>query len=210
MPLVTPVLATPRLRLRPVALYDARDIQRQFARFDVVRYMGRAEVPWPFPVDGATRLLQNRILPEMKAGLRHSWAITLRGMVDDALIGMVDLTPHNPVENRQFWLGENWQGHGYMGEAVFAVNDFAFFTLKLAELVMVSAEANTASVRLKERSGAVRFHSGEYEFLEGMLPASRWRLTRKAWTECRESVWQHLAARVQGAKIPDKKQDVGS
>lgn len=199
---VTPVLTTPRLRLRPVALYDAPDIQHSFPHWDIVRYLDRRDVPWPYPEGEAARHLRETVLPDMKTGRRHAWALTRRGALDDALIGVVELLPDHPKDNRLFWLAPAWQGRGVMTEACFAVTDFAFFTLKRPELLLVTAEANLPSVRLKERSGAVRVQRGEHDFLAGRLPVSRWVLTRTAWESHRDAVWTYLAHKVRTTPSP--------
>lgn len=200
-PVATPVLITPRLRLRPLALYDAPDIQRLFPHWDIVRYLDRQDVPWPYPAGEAARHLRDRTLPEMRTGQRHAWALTRRGTLNDALIGVIELLPTHPKDNRLFWLAQPWQGLGLMTEACFAVTDFAFFTLNRPELLLVTADANLPSVRLKERSGAIRVQRGEHDFLAGRLPVSRWVLTRAAWEARRDALWGYLAHRVKTPEL---------
>ena len=48
----TPVLETERLILRPPRESDTPAVQRRFPHWEVVRYL-HAEVPWPYPDDGA-------------------------------------------------------------------------------------------------------------------------------------------------------------
>jgi ribosomal-protein-alanine N-acetyltransferase len=188
----TPVLETPRLRLRPLVSYDAQDIQRQFPQWEIVRFMAANRVPWPYPADGARQYLTGRLLPAMQTGSRFGWAITLKARLDDALIGVITLKPDREACNRGFWIGEDWQGRGYMTEASFAVNDFAFAALALPELLFTSADSNTPSIRLKERSGATCIQHGEFAFHAGVLPISRWRLTAKDWQVHRSDVWKSL------------------
>ena len=50
-----PVLTTDRLILRPLELADAYSIQKRFPRWEVVRFLV-ADIPWPYPGDGANGL----------------------------------------------------------------------------------------------------------------------------------------------------------
>jgi len=51
---VTPTLTSPRLLLSPLKLDDAPQIQLLFPHWEIVRYLA-AQVPWPYPADGAFR-----------------------------------------------------------------------------------------------------------------------------------------------------------
>ena len=190
----TPVLETPRLVLRPMTLADAPMVQAEFPRWEVIRYFPK-KIPWPYPADGAQRWLENTVLPEMEMGIRHTWAITLRGHQNSqlgSLIGMIELTFATPYDQRAFWLGQSWQGLGLMSEACFIVNDFALPGLGMPDLLFTSADANTASNRVKELSGAIPIEHGEYDFHAGRLPITRWMLTDKAWKKNRDAYWKRL------------------
>ena len=65
MPL--PRLHTPRLLLRPLQLEDAEAIQRIFPQWEIVRYMA-ANIPWPYPEEGARQFVQDIALPAMAKG----------------------------------------------------------------------------------------------------------------------------------------------
>lgn len=189
--MIPEVLETPRLVLRPVNPGDAPAIQRLFPRWDVVRYLSRS-IPWPYPEDGARRWLEDTALPEMAKGVRYSWALTLRGQTDAALVGVIELRFSTPYSQRSFWLGQEWQGLGLMSEACFAVNDFALPGLGMPDLLFTSADANIPSNRIKELSGAVPIEHGEFDFHAGRLPITRWMLTDKAWSRNRDAFWKRL------------------
>lgn len=184
-------LETPRLILRPVTLQDAPVMQEVFPRWEVVQYLPR-KIPWPYPADGAASYIRERVLPEVEKGVRHSWALTLRGRPDNPLIGVIELTFATPYDQRAFWLAPEWQGLGLMTEATFAVNDFALPGLGMPDLLFTSADANTGSNRLKEISGAVPIEHGEFDFHAGRLPITRWMLTQKAWMKNRHAVWKRI------------------
>lgn len=191
-----PVLETPRLRLRPVVSYDAHDIQWLFPRWEIIQYMAPNKVPWPYPEDGAQRYLHDKLLPAMREGRRLAWALTLKSRLDDGLIGVITLKPKHPAANRSFWLSSEWQARGYMTEASFAINDFAFTELKMPELLFTSADDNTPSIRIKQNSGAECVQRGEYAFHAGNMPISRWHLTARNWQARRSEVWKSLADKV--------------
>lgn len=173
-------LTTSRLILRPLRLSDASRIQELFPHWEIVQYLATV-IPWPYPDDGARQFL-SRILTDMEQGDRYGWAITLKEDGDDQLIGVIDLFPNNPDDNRGFWIGVPYQRQGYMIEAVTAVNDFAFDTLALPRLILNNAEPNIASHRLKEKSGAaITDIADDVPFVGGAFRKIRWTLTREQW-----------------------------
>lgn len=198
---LVPLLHTSRLDLRPLCAADAQALQTNFAMWSVVRYFSRKRISWPYQEDGAAAYLA-RVLPEVEAGQRLLWAICVRELGDDALVGVIELSPHSAGDQRSFWIAPAWQGLGLMTEAAAAVTDYAFDTLQLAELILVSADANTASVRLKRQSGAVPIARGIGRFVAGDLPVTRWLLTREAWDKSRPFVMGRLLVWQGGAASP--------
>lgn len=181
----TPVLETPRLRLRPVRLADAPQCQTLFPHPEIVEFMAAA-IPWPYPDDGAQTFLE-AVLPKMAAGREYDWAITLKAASDDLLIGVISLYPDGD-DSRGFWLGRAYQRQGLMTEAVFAVNDFAFDKVGMAHLTLNNAEPNQASHRLKEISGAKIIEiNNDVPYVGGRFRQIRWRLTREDWVSHRNS-----------------------
>lgn len=187
-----PTLETPRLRLRPVTLADAPAMQTHLGHWDVVKYLPR-HIPWPYVPGSAEAYLKNKALPEMEKGVRYSWAITLKADPTTALIGLIELTFATPYDQRAFWLGQAWQGLGFMTEASFVVNDFALPGLGMPDLLFCSADENTPSNQLKIRSGAVPIEHGQYNFHAGLLPITRWQLTDTAWKKNRKALWKSLS-----------------
>ena len=181
-----PVLETPRLRLRPLRLSDAPQIQTLFPHWEIVEFMAAA-IPWPYPDDGAQTYLESA-LTKMAAGLEYDWAITLKSANDDLLIGIISLYPDGE-DNRGFWLAQAYQRQGLMTEAMSAVNDFAFNVLGMPHLTLNNAEPNRASHRLKEISGAkiVEINDG-VPYVGGRFRQIRWRLTREDWERHRDGL----------------------
>jgi ribosomal-protein-alanine N-acetyltransferase len=178
--MITTILNTTRLTLRPLRATDAARIQALFPHYEVLKYM-TAAIPWPYPDDGATPFVEHA-LADMALEERYVWAIVDKAAGDDLLVGVIDLFPKNPNDNRGFWLGLPYQGNGYMTEAVAAVTYFAFDVVGLPQLILNNAEPNIGSHRLKEKSGAtiVEINEGE-PYVGGVFRQIRWILTREQW-----------------------------
>ncbi|UUX51954.1 GNAT family N-acetyltransferase [Nisaea acidiphila] len=175
---VTPALETERLLLRPLELADADVLQKLFPQWEIVRYLG-SHVPWPYPHDGALFYVRDIALPAMRAGTEWNW--TLRPKSEPGtLIGVIGLMSQ-PDNNRGFWLLPEWRGRGMMSEAVEAVTEFWFETLKQPVLRVPKAIANKGSRRISERTGMRVIATGEKDYVSGRLPMELWEITREEW-----------------------------
>jgi ribosomal-protein-alanine N-acetyltransferase len=176
----TPVLETARLILRPLEARDTPAIQRIFPQWEVVQYLN-AEVPWPYPDDGAaTNMAQ--CLAKRAQGLQFYWAITLKGG-DDELRGRIDLWPDDGQRHdmRGFWLDPLLHGQGLMTEAAEAVTGYAFEVLAWPHLFLTNASENRASRRIKEKQGATLLLQEPWAWVGGTGVRDVWKLTREAW-----------------------------
>lgn len=175
----TPTLETERLILRPLRESDTPAIQRIFGQWEVVRYLN-AEVPWPYPDDGAATNMADCLAQRAK-GEKLFWAITLKG--SDELRGRIDLFPGDATkrDNRGFWLDPDLHGQGLMLEAAEAVTAYAFEVLDWPELWLTNAEANYGSHRIKEKQGAVLVDVTPNVYVSGPGLRETWLLTRDAW-----------------------------
>jgi len=182
--LVTPVLQTARLVLRPLTLDDAPAVQRHFGRWNIIRHLSLA-VPWPYPPDGAETFIANVALPAMERGDEMLWAITRRPAPGEAIGAIGYRVGGGPLGDRGFWLAEGWQGRGYMTEAVTAVQDHLFFVLGIPSLRVVNAKGNLASRRVKEKTGARWVGAAHIKHHEGEGEADVWEVTREAWAAIR-------------------------
>jgi ribosomal-protein-alanine N-acetyltransferase len=175
----TPVLKTERLILRPLEARDVPAVQRIFPQWEVVRWL-HAEVPWPYPEDGAaTNYAQCVELREQ--GLKMFWAITLKG--SDELRGRIDLWPDDGERRdmRGFWLDPDLHGQGLMMEAAEAVTGYAFEVLEWPHLWLSNAEANYGSHRIKAKQGATLIDLTPRRFVSGEAMKETWLLTRGTW-----------------------------
>ena len=188
----TPVLHTPRLVLRPIRTKDAPVIQQRFAKWEIVRWLN-ANVPWPYPADGAARHIED-CLGEMARGEKCHWAIVpKRGPAD--LIGRIDLWPDDGSshDQRGFWLDPEFHRQGLMTEAAERVTEFALVELSWPHLWLTNAQENHASRRIKEKQGArlVDIKIGRYA--GGQSSQMIWQLTREDWLARRP--WAGAASR---------------
>ena len=179
---MVPELRTPRLVLRPLELADAAQMQELFPHWEIVKYL-TAQVPWPYPPDGAYAYCRDAALPTMERD--EAWHWTLR-LADDAarMVGAISLFK-DETNNRGFWVGLPWQGRGLMSEACDAVNDYWFDVLGFPVLRASKAAANTISRRISEKQGMRVVATEESDYVCGRLPAEIWEITAEEWRAVR-------------------------
>jgi RimJ/RimL family protein N-acetyltransferase len=171
-------LHTKRLLLRPLQLEDAKDAERLFPQWDIVKYL-TAGVPWPFPKGLALRNYRDVILPAIERGEEWHWSLRLKESPAH-MIGKIGLQI-DEWDNRGYWLGWPWQGQGLMTEAVIAVNDFWFDDLGFRVLRAPKAVANIASRRISQKTGMRCIATLERDYVSGRLPAEIWEITADEW-----------------------------
>lgn len=174
-----PTFETERLILRDITLKDAPSYQKNFCDYAVISQLSSV-VPWPYPDNGAESYIQSVVFPQQGKDFWF-WGIFLKKNPNE-MIGGVNLWRKGSPENRGFWLGKSYWGHGYMTEAVQPVMDYAFDRLGFEKLIFSNALGNTRSRRIKEKTGArligtrpARFVNPEY------VGAETWELTREEW-----------------------------
>jgi RimJ/RimL family protein N-acetyltransferase len=171
-------LETPRLFLLPLTLDDAAATQRLFPEWQIVRYLATS-VPWPYPDDGALSYYRDVALPAMERGEEWHWSLRLRTKPEE-MIGAIGLFD-NRENNRGFWLGLPWHGHGLMTEATEAVTEFWFAELGKTLLRAPKAVANTASSRISRKTGMTLVGTEERDYVSGRLPSEVWEITAEQW-----------------------------
>jgi ribosomal-protein-alanine N-acetyltransferase len=173
-----PAGETPRLWLRPLALADAPQIQAEFPRWEIVRFL-QNRVPWPYPPDGALHYIREIALPAMESGEAWHWTMRLK-TEPDRIIGMMSLL-RTGENHRGFWLVPAHQGHGLMTEACEWATDFWFDQLGSPRLRVSKAAANLASRRISLKQGMRKVSEEESEFVSGKLPSEIWEITADEW-----------------------------
>jgi RimJ/RimL family protein N-acetyltransferase len=184
---MTPALETERLFLKPLALADAKPIQKLFPRWEIVRYLNAA-IPWPYPADGARTFIE-RVLPEMERGESFFWTLRAK-TAPQQLIGVISLFPKKE-ENRGFWMAPEWQGKGLMTEACDAVTAFWFDVLKQPVLRAPKALVNEASRRISVKQGMRIVSREERDYVIGRLPSEIWEITAEEWRARQRMSYEH-------------------
>lgn len=175
-------ITTDRLLLRPLCLQDAPAIQKYFPHWEIVRHLSSKTVKWPYPPDGAQKFLRNIALPAMVRGEDWYFGLTRKDDPADEVIGVVHLRRDTASGNRGIWLAADFQGKGYMQEAVTALNDYAFDVLGFERLVIKNAAENRASRKLKQKTAARHIETvPASHYLDGCPAQEIWELTAADW-----------------------------
>ncbi|MGW5002628.1 GNAT family N-acetyltransferase [Streptomyces hydrogenans] len=153
MTLATPVLHTPRLRLRPVADADADALFTLHSSAYVLRYWDSP--PWTDRARADRFIAMSRKIADDGSGAR----VVIERASDGAFVGWVGLTEWDPVYRSAslgYVLGDAMWGHGYATEAAHALLRWAFDTLDLNRVQSETDTRNLASARVLEKVGFVR------------------------------------------------------
>jgi ribosomal-protein-alanine N-acetyltransferase len=149
-----------------------------FGRWASLREQSRAFLtPWEptWPADDLTRGAFRRRLKRYAEDQRSdlAYAFLLFRQADDALVGGLTLANIRrgvaQTASLGYWMGEAFVRRGYMTAAVGALIPFAFNSLRLHRLEAACIPANTASIRLLEKTGFSREgYAREYLCINGM------------------------------------------
>jgi ribosomal-protein-alanine N-acetyltransferase len=136
-----------------------------FAEWAALREASRAFlVPWEptWPADDLTRGAFRRRLKRYAEDLRNdlAYAFLIFRNDDNALVGGLTLANIRrgvaQAGSIGYWVGEPFARKGYMTAAMRALVPYCFTTLRLHRLEAACIPANTASVRLLEKTGFQR------------------------------------------------------
>ena len=148
-----PVLETERLVLRRIAQENAYDMFAYASLSDVTRYLLWSPHINIDETRGYIEFLQQRY----RRGEYGDWGLNCKA--DGRFIGTVGFADlmfaHNKGE-LGYVLNPEYQGKGYMREALGAVMELAFMTLDLHRLELRIMEGNVASERLKPAASDMR------------------------------------------------------
>jgi RimJ/RimL family protein N-acetyltransferase len=166
-----PILATPRLRLRPYEVSDLDDMAAMFGDADVTAYtfLGRRDRAQTAAVlDGYMAFLEER----------GYGMLAITDGQTGAYLGEVGtfVSPMGDLALRYALAKAGW-GRGYAGEASAAVLDDHFDRLGLERLVAGVKAENKASVRVMEKLGFVY----ERTITESGHTFGVFGMTRAAW-----------------------------
>lgn len=149
------VIVSRRVVLEPPRKKDFKD-------WAALRKKSRAHLEkWEpaWPKDANSKADWGRRVQSWKAGWssRRAYVFLLRLLDDRRLIGGVSLTnvrswPSNTA-SLGYWLGEEFEGQGYMQEGVAAVCEWAFSDLNLSRIEAGIIASNLRSRRVLESNG---------------------------------------------------------
>lgn len=145
-----PTLSSPRLRLRPLTLSDAKTIQRLAGDRDIA--YGTMLIPHPYE-DG----MAEEWIGKQDELFRNNQSATfaIERKQDDALIGTIGLTlfeKHGQAE-LGYWVGKPYWGNGYCTEASRAILKYGFRERKLHRIHAKHYVRNPASGRVMQKLG---------------------------------------------------------
>ena len=181
-----PTIQTERLILRELIETDAPSYEKYFADYEVIRHLTNS-VPWPYPEGGALSFIQSGVMPQQGIS-KWVWAITLKDDPDN-LIGAVELLAIASPSNRGFWLGQPFWGKGYMTEAVFSINNYAFEHLGFERLIFANAVSNKRSARIKEKTGARFIGVEPVQYVDPLLTQRElYELTKEEWLKLKQGI----------------------
>lgn len=181
MPLPTPTLTTPRLRLRPFTDGDADALYALHSDRRVLRYWDAP--PWRELSRAARFLASCRQIEEDGSGAR----LAIERAADGAFIGWCGLVRWNP-DFRSARLGyclvEGAWGRGLATEAARAVLGWAFEALPLHRVQAETDTRNAASARVLEKLGFVREGTLREDCIVDGEVSDSWvyGLLRRQWT----------------------------
>ena len=142
-----PLLETPRLLLRPIALADWPAIHSYMSDPVVTRWLP----------EGCLDEAQAQAFARKNAG-RFATAVAVVERASGELVGHMPFHPwFGPATHEVGWvISAQRQGRGYATEAARALTDFAFGTLGCHRLVATCQPENVASWRVMEKLGMRR------------------------------------------------------
>jgi len=144
-----PDLHTERLHLRQLALSDEQEIYIQRSDARILKYIDR---PKANNLDDARAFIQ-KIIANIAANESVYWAITLKN--NPMLIGTIclwNIEPEKSSVEIGYSLHPDFQGQGYMQEALEIVLDYAFETMQAKIIEAFTNPANAASIRLLQKN----------------------------------------------------------
>lgn len=143
-------LETDRLIIRYVNKNDALDMYEYASKEEVCRYL-----LWSPHINlSATEGYIDFLCDRYKKGLYADWAVVLKS--NGKMIGTCGFASLNSAEGKSeigYVLSPDFQGNGYMTEAVKAVLRLNFEVLKLNSAHLRIIRENHASIKLAERLG---------------------------------------------------------
>ncbi len=147
-----PTLKTDRLILRPLALTDAKDVQRLAGEREIADTT--LNIPHPY-VDGAAEAWISTRRAQFEAGDAIVYALT--DAESGELIGAVGLQIEKDFDKAElgYWIGKPYWNNGYATEAAARLVRYGFEELELNRVLSRHLSRNPASGRVMQKLGMV-------------------------------------------------------
>ena len=162
---IFPVLETERLVLRQADLNDVNEMYAMRSDAEVMKY-----IPRPLSTDVSEAVEYIKSIDErMEEKECINWAITLKG--DAKMIGNIGfyrMALENYRAEAGYMLLPEYQGKGYITEALNRLIDFGFKDMGLHSIEAVIDPDNIGSMKVLEKCGFIKEgHFKENEFYDG-------------------------------------------
>jgi len=147
-----PNLFTQRLQLRQLALSDEQEIYIQRSDPRILQYIDRSKA---HSLDDARQFIQ-KIHTNIAENQSIYWAIALKN--NPTLIGTIclwNIKPEKSSVEIGYSLHPDFQGQGYMQEALEVVMDYGFEVMQAKTIEAFTNPANTPSIRLLQKNNFI-------------------------------------------------------
>lgn len=160
-----PELQTERLSLRRAVAEDAAVIFEMRSNPEMMKYIPRPLVTKIEEAQQHIALINEKI--NSNEGI--NWAITLKGETKMiGIIGHYRIKPEHYRAEIGYMLLPDFQGKGYISEAIAKVVEYGFDVMKLHSIEAIVAPENEASAIVLQKNGFVKeAHLKENEFYDG-------------------------------------------
>ncbi|WP_276877410.1 GNAT family N-acetyltransferase [Chryseobacterium joostei] len=164
---VFPELETDRLKLRRADVNDINELFAMRSDPDMMKY-----IPRPLATDLEEASTHLKIMDEkITSNEMINWAITLKD--DPKMIGTIGYYHIKPEHYRAeigYMLLPDYQGKGYVTEAITKVVNYAFTTMNLHSIEAVIDPENVASAKVLEKCSFIKEgYFKENEFYNGQF-----------------------------------------
>lgn len=147
MDLSSTAFETPRLVVRSCTMSDAAALTNLMTP-DISKWVAA----WPTPITiGSTTAILSDTISAAASGAAFGGVVITKATGKTA--GWCNLSIEGDQADLGYWIGENYQGHGYAFELSQGAIRFAFVVLKLQKLRAGAQVANSVSLALLQKLG---------------------------------------------------------
>lgn len=177
-----PAIKTRRLILRPFRLSDATAFQRLAG--DRAIADTTSNVPHPYE-DGLAEAWIATHQPGFEAGELASFAVVLREGMELVGTGSLTIEKSSATAELGYWIGVPFWKSGYCSEAVKALIDYGFDSLRLHRIFAHHLTRNPASGRVMSKAGMIFERTSKLWFdqRDAEEEVRFYEVSRETWTK---------------------------